>query len=58
MAVPGASSIRNSILKFTGLEMHSSPKREDHMLDLIIVYEFVVNTIEVYLKKLDSVEPR
>ena len=49
-AVRGTVSVKHIILKSRDLEMHISPKREYQTLDLIIVYKFVVNTIEIYLK--------
>ena len=48
--VHSTGSVRNTILKSRDLEIHSSPKREYHKLDLKIVYKFVVNTVEPHLK--------
>ena len=49
-AVRGSVSVKHIILESRDLEMHISTKREYQTLDLIIVYKFVVNTIEIYLK--------
>ena len=49
-AVLSTGSVRHTILKSRDLEKHSSTKSEHHKFDLIILYKFIVNTMQVYLK--------